>query len=266
MIRRSMAPALPYREFYYPLNVFMHILTHEEGGVDSLHYGLFAAAGEPIGAAQERSTELLLSRLPPPPARILEVGIGLGTTLDRLTRLGYEAEGITPDEQQIAMAKARHGEALPVRGVGFEALTAPQGYDLLVFQESAQYIDAPVLFARARELAPRLLVLDEFALQPLEAPGALHSRERFLAAAGQAGFALTEELDLSAQAAPTVDYFLARLPRYREPLKQDLALTDPQVDELIASGERYRELYRTGVYGYRLLQLARAGNQTAAAP
>ena len=33
--------SLPYRDFYYPLNVFMHILTHEEGGVDYLHYALF---------------------------------------------------------------------------------------------------------------------------------------------------------------------------------------------------------------------------------
>ena len=23
--------SLPYRDFYYPLNVFMHVLTHEEG-------------------------------------------------------------------------------------------------------------------------------------------------------------------------------------------------------------------------------------------
>src|SRR5438309_2103091 len=52
---------LPYRDFYYPLNVFMHILTHEEGGVDYLHYALFENEHERIGVAQEHSTELLLS-------------------------------------------------------------------------------------------------------------------------------------------------------------------------------------------------------------
>jgi cyclopropane fatty-acyl-phospholipid synthase-like methyltransferase len=115
---------LPYRDFYYPLNVFMHILTHEEGGVDYLHYALFENEQERIGAAQEHSTELLLSRLPPPPSRILEVGIGLGTTLLRLTRLGYDAEGITPDEKQIAMVRERYGDEVRARHVAFEALEA----------------------------------------------------------------------------------------------------------------------------------------------
>src|ERR1700682_5228143 len=107
-----MAQPPPYREFYYPLNVFMHILTHEEGGVDYLHYALFDSENERIGAAQEHSTELLLSRLPPTPSRVLEVGIGLGTTLMRMAHLGYDVEGITPDEKQIAMVQARYGSEL----------------------------------------------------------------------------------------------------------------------------------------------------------
>jgi SAM-dependent methyltransferase len=251
-----MAQSLPYRDFYYPLNVFMHILTHEEGGVDYLHYALFEDPGERIGVAQERSTALLLERLPRPPARVLEVGVGLGTTLLRLTRLGYDVEGITPDEKQIAMIRARYSDELRATCVALEAMTIDHGYDILVFQESSQYIDAETLFTRARELAPRVLVLDEFALQPLDAPGALHSRARFLDTASKAGFELTEEVDLSEKAAPTVDYFIERLPRYRQPLKADLGLTDQQVDDLIESGKRYRELYRSGVYGYRLMQFA----------
>ena len=86
--RMRAVPELPYRDFYYPLNVFMHILTAEEGGVAYLHYGLFQYEDEPIGVAQERSTALLLERLPPPPARLLEVGIGLATTLHRLQSMG----------------------------------------------------------------------------------------------------------------------------------------------------------------------------------
>jgi hypothetical protein len=32
----------PWRGFTFPLNVFMHILEHEEvGGVPYLHYGIF---------------------------------------------------------------------------------------------------------------------------------------------------------------------------------------------------------------------------------
>src|SRR5437763_11949268 len=95
--------AKAYSEFYYPLNVFMHILTHEEGAASYLHYGFFEDRGESIARAQERSTEFLLARLPPPPARLLDAGCGLGTTLRKLVSLGYDVTGITPDEKQIAV-------------------------------------------------------------------------------------------------------------------------------------------------------------------
>jgi hypothetical protein len=247
---------LAYRDFYYPLNVFMHILTHEEGGVDSLHYGLFEREDEPIGAAQERSTRMVLERLPPPPARLLEAGIGLGTTLDRLMRRGYEVVGITPDEKQVAAARARYPEA-DIRVAPFETFRDEQRFDLILFQESSQYIQSNALFAKAAELADHVLVLDEFALQPVERADALHPLQGFIEAAALHGFRKTEEIDLSRAAEPTVGWFMKRIPRYKEPLVRDLGLTAEQVDELVTSGESYRDLYRRGVYGYRLLQFAR---------
>ena len=244
---------VPYRDFYYPLNVFMHVLTLEEGGVEHLHYGLFERDGESISAAQERSTSLLLSRLPPPPARILEAGIGLGTTLARLVRLGYDAFGVTPDARQIALARERHGDALPVACVKFEEMNAA-AYDTIVFQESSQYIESEALFAKAAEIARHAIVLDEFALGN---EGVLHRLDAFLDAAARHGFDVVERVDLSAQAPPTIDYFIARLPRYRSALVDDLGLTNEQIDELIASGAKYAEAYRRGVYGYFLLQFRR---------
>jgi hypothetical protein len=99
-----------------------------------------------------------------------------------------------------------------------------------------------------------VIVLDEFALRP---GGTLHRYEEFLAAAKQHGFEKSEELDLSTKAPPSIDYFTARLPRYRDRLIEDLGLTSQQVDDLIDSGRRYRELYDNGTYGYRLLQFRR---------
>lgn len=242
---------LAYRDFYYPLNVFMHILTHEEGEVPYLHYGLFESADESLPVAQERSTQLLLSRLPPPPARLLEAGIGLGTTLHRLTATGYGAVGITPDEKQIAVVHERYADAVDARCVAFEQFPLPDRFDAVFFQESSQYIDAQALFAKARELTSHVIVLDEFALRD---GGTLHRYDEFLAAAEQHGFRKTEELELSQQAPPSIDYFTKRLPRYRERLIEDLGLTSQQVDDLIESGRRYRESYDDGTYGYRLLQ------------
>lgn len=250
---RAVPEPLPYRDFLYPLNVFMHILTAEEGGVSYLHYGLFEREDEPIGDAQERSTRMLLDRLPPPPARLLEVGIGLATTLNRLLTMGYDATGITPDEKQIAMARARHGETIPVHCAPFETFAADRPFDAILFQESSQYIDSEALFAKAEGLAPLVIVLDEFAMEPLDTPGALRTHASFLEAAQRHGFEVIEDLDLSTMAPPTVRYFIRRLPAYRERLIADLALTSEQVDELIVSGEKYVERYESGVYAYRLL-------------
>jgi hypothetical protein len=253
-MRAVSASPLPYRDFYYPLNVFMHILTAEEGGVSYLHYGLFEAEDEPIGVAQERSTELLLSRLPHPPARLLEAGIGLGTTLHRLTTLGYDVEGITPDEKQIAMVRERYGDAVRVHCAPFENFDAGRTYDAVFFQESSQYIESRALFARAARLTSHVIVLDEFAVQD---EGTLHRYDAFVAAAHEHGFRVVDEVDLSRKATPSTAYFMRRFDRYRDLLIRDLGITSQQVDDLVASGETYLDLYRRGVYAYRLLELRR---------
>jgi SAM-dependent methyltransferase len=245
-------PEPAYSDFYYPLNVFMHILTHEEGAATYLHYGFFEKPGEPIAETQERSTAMLFKRLPPPPARLLDVGSGLGTTLRKLQTLGYRATGITPDPKQIAAI----GDGVDVRCVAFESMTEDESFDTIIFQESSQYIDSDTLFAKAAKLTRHVLVLDEFTLRAEEGVS-LHTLDRFLAAARANGFELVEDVDVSAKAAPTIDYFSERLPRYREALRSDLALTDVQIDALIDNGVRYRDFYDRGVYGYRVTQFRR---------
>lgn len=244
----------PWREFYYPLNVFMHILTAEEGDVPYLHYGLFEREDESLATAQERSTKVLLARLPAPPARVLEVGCGLGTTLHRLTRMGYDATGITPDDKQVAMVRERHGDAVNVQCVAFEQFTAPQPFDTVLFQESSQYIESNALFAKAADLTSHVLVLDEFALKN---EGTLHRYDAFVNAASQHGFRVVDDVDYSKNAPPTVEYFMQRIPKYRDALVADLGLTTQQIDDLLESGRSYVDLYRRGVYAYRLLELGR---------
>ncbi len=247
------APA--YRDFYFPLNVFMHILTMENEGAADLHYALFEP-GDSFAAAQRRSTDLLFERLPPPPAHVLDVGSGLGTTLARLLEAGYDAEGITPDQEQVAAIRRRFDERLLVRCARFEELEGG-AYDIILFQESSQYIEASALFEKARQLTARVLVLDEFAARPLDHQGALHDLPAFLDAAAHSGFRVTENLDVSSRAIPTIDYFLSRFARYRKLLMSDLGLTSQQVDDLVSSGERYRSFYDQGTYQYWFLQLTR---------
>lgn len=239
---------LPYRDFLYPLNVFMHVLTHEEGSVAALHYGFFESEGETMRDAQERATRMLVERLPPAPARLLDAGCGLGTTLALLRKLGYDAEGVNPDAKQVATI----APDLPVRCARFEDLE-PSRYDAILFQESSQYIDASALFAKAREMTSHVMVFDEFAMEA----STLHSYDAFLDAARENGFALVEEIDVSSKAAPTVDYFNTRFPRYRESLIRELGLTNEQIDDLIAGGVDYRQRYADGRYVYRVMQFRR---------
>jgi hypothetical protein len=103
-----------YRSFTFPLNVFMFVISAEGGSVRYLHYGLFNSAADSLAEAQERSSRMLFERLPSPPCRNLKVGVGLATTLRRLTDGGYDAEGIAPGEHQIEMVCRLHSEAVKV--------------------------------------------------------------------------------------------------------------------------------------------------------
>jgi SAM-dependent methyltransferase len=256
------APALEdsmteLRDFPFPLNVLLTVLEREEGSVDSMHYGLFEAPGESIAAAQERSTALLLSRLPPPPARLLEVGVGLGTTLARLAAMGYDTEGLTPDPIQAAAARERFGDGIRVQTAPLEMFETESRYDAVFFQESSQYIESGALFRKVRALAApgaRVVVLDEFALVPVEKPDALHRLDLFLEAARREGFRLAEEVDVSRQAMPTIDWFLERISRHRTAIQESLGVGPDQLDGLLVSGRDYRALYESGDYGYRLLR------------
>ena len=224
----------------------MHILTQEEGEVAALHYGFFERDDEPLRDAQNRATSLLLERLPSPPARILDAGCGLGTTLAKLIARGYDATGINPDSKQIAMSP------VPIRCARFEDLE-PSHFDAIVFQESSQYIDATALFEKAREMTSHVVVFDEFAMQP--AP--LHSYGAFVDAARVNGFTIVEDVDVSKRATPSIDYFQPRFERYRKSLIEDLRVTNEQIDALIRNGVANRARYASGAYTYRVMQFRR---------
>lgn len=254
--------ALDHSGFDFPLNVYAHLLALRYGRPTGLHYGLFATPETDVQEAQERSTRSLLEAMLPPPAKVLEVGIGLGLTFSRLQEAGYEVLGITPDAAQIANAQPLAGANGRLQCVAYETLDIPAAsVDVVVFQESAQYVDLLTLFERAaRWLRPggQLLILDEVALRRV-APGAesLHLAKDVLALAERIGFRLDRHDDYSAQAAPTLDYLLADTQARREVLMHDLGVSAADLDGLQASNVAYLEKYRSGRYGYMLFDFRR---------
>lgn len=254
--------ALDHRRFDFPLNVYAHLLAMRYGQPTGLHYGLFPTPDTDVKDAQERSTEQLLAAMLPPPARVLEVGIGLGLTFSRLQDAGYEVLGITPDAAQIANARPRTGPRGNLQCVSYESLVAEAGsFDVVVFQESAQYVDLLTLFERAVYwLRPggQLLILDEVALRRVT-PGAesLHLAGDILALGERLGLTLKRHADYSGEAAPTLDYLLADTQRCRDILMRDLGVTAADLDGLQASNVAYLDKYRSGRYGYMLFDFRR---------
>lgn len=258
------------RDFSFPLNVYGALLEWTQGRLEHLHFGLFESTNEPIAQAQERASERLWAQMPPSPCRVLEVGIGVGTTLARLRDRGYAAVGVTPEPAQAAFARRRHGPDLAIETTRLEDLGPEHGpFDLMLLQESAQYIEPRSLFDAAdRLLAPdraTLLVMDEFALRrDSEADFGLHLLPHFVAIARRFGWRLVHDEDVSAQARTTLDMMLRLGASHRQRLQDELGIGAADLDALEQSNLRYRDCYRRGVYGYRVLRFERAGRPAAA--
>lgn len=248
-------------DFSFPLNVYARMLQREEGRLDYLHYGLFDRPDEPVWQAQERASARLWKVLPPP-CRVLEVGIGVGTTLRRLGEAGYRATGITPDVAQVAEVRRRYGDDMDAQVCTLEAMCADSGrFDLLLLQESAQYIDPLALFEAADRLLSDdacIVMMDEFALRrSAPASQGLHLHAHVLALAVRLGWTVEHDEDVSAQAALTVDAIARLVVRQRQSLLGELRVKAEQLDDLLRAADRYRRCYASGEYGYRLLRLRR---------
>jgi len=229
----------PCEALAFPFNIYAHALHLHEGIASDLHFGLFQNDKISMRAAQQSTYELLRSKLPPSPCRILEVGIDSGTISSLLNQPGYDVSSITVDMLEIFNTEAK-------------------GFDIILFKESAQYIDQLVIINKALDLLPpsgQLIVIGEFALKHntthLEN---LHLLKNMIMLAERSGFELTENLDLSVLAAPTFDYLLQAISKYRQKLIRDLFLNPEQLTQLEQSNRINREKYTHGEYGYALLR------------
>ena len=251
-------PPSPFKDLAFPLNVYAHALLLQEGRAIYPYYGLFQNDTTSLQAAQQLSTNLLMARLPASPCRILEVNVGLGSTSSLLSQHGYDVHGITPDAQQIAYIQKSIGPEVSVSCHSLEDFVAPsESFDAVLFQESAQYIEPLTIFNKALDLlfpSGDLFIIDEFALKCDEAGAEeLHLLHDMVALAERLGFELVEHMDLSAMAAPTLDYLLRITQTHRQRLIKDLDLSDEQLTQLDTSNRIHHRKYASSHYGYALL-------------
>ncbi|GKS68191.1 cyclopropane fatty-acyl-phospholipid synthase [Nitrosomonas sp. PY1] len=249
---------LPFKKLAFPLNVYAKALLLQEGQAEYLHYGLFQNAQTSLKEAQQYSTDLLISKLPPPPCRILEIGIGFGKTYSQLLQKGYDVFGITPNTIQVDYVRQSLGAEASVSLHSLETFSAElESFDVILLQESSQHINPLTIFNKALELLQPmgdLIILDEFTFKhQASEPSNLHGIDDIIALATRLGFELLEHSNLSQMAAPTLDYWLQAIHTHRQHLLHNLDVSTAQLDQLDHSNRLHREKYRNGQYGYALL-------------
>jgi len=245
------APPALIKNFTFPLNVCAYALALEEGSVEYLHHGLFMGGITSLRDAQAHATELLISKLPNHPCEILDVGVGLGTTLEILLGKGHIAQGISPDANQIACARSRLGNDAPLTCVRLEDFVAASQFDFILFQESAKYTDPLDLFNKAMALLKpggKIMVLGEF-------DDGQCCTEDFTKLASRFGFETSEQLDLSLHVAPSLDGLLRVIEKHRERLCQDLDTMPVELDKLGALMRTCQQAYAGGHREYAFVQL-----------
>jgi len=247
----------------FPLNVFACATVFQEGQVKYLHYGLFSSPHESIQTAQQRSTDLILRRLPTHIDRcVLEIGVGLGVTAKTLADRGYRVTGISPDPVQVSIAHEHAGAAVSLHVSRLEELgPPPHAVDVILAQESSQYVDLAVLFTKARDLLTpggSVLIVDQVALRRVSPDqSALHLDADIKAQAHRFGFTLIEHMDLTRQAMPTLDYILGAIGTHRQRLQELMQMEASKLDGLVAGVAANRGRYHEGILGYALYHFRR---------
>lgn len=95
----------------------------------------------------------VLSRLPKPPARVLDVGCGTGVFLEKAISAGFDATGLDASEEMVSIAAGRVGSDR-VRLERMQALAESEVYDAIVsLSWSFNYVDS---FLEANEVLKRL--------------------------------------------------------------------------------------------------------------
>lgn len=259
-----------FRLLPFPLNVYGQTLAFESAATAEqavlLHFGLFeAAAVEPTDyvAAQSRAQELLQSFLLPAPASVVEWGFGSGALARSLGAQGYRVVALTntPEELHHVMSVGDDGEAGDVRFycTEFSQWQTSERFDVMVLEQSAQYLDPVLLLTRARELlrpGGQLLIVDEFLLDDQRrAPEPRPLLAHFLQLAERCGIVLEKQLQLGGEVAPGLEMFQQLLHKHGHALADALQMNATTIEALSAALAVMHEKFVKGRLGYALLDL-----------
>lgn len=249
----------------FPLNVYAQTLTLESGTpAECLHFGVFDTEAELAGgyvAAQQRAQQRLLTLLLPPPARVLEIGCGSGTLARDLARFGYEVTAITKIEEEWRSACALPGQAAHCEWVSLLDFADGRLFDIVLLQQSSQYLDPLLLVSRAAALlgeGGQLLLADEFLLDDSRMePEPRPLLSNFLQLAERCGFQVARQRELGRQVAPGLTLFATLLQRQADAVTASLGVSEASLQTLQEALQVQAEKFAQARLGYTLLDLRR---------
>lgn len=265
--RRGHIPEQQLKELEFPFCYYAYGID-PGGDVDHFHYGLWEEGTDDIKTAQARMTDLVVSLIPSGAGRILDAGCGLGTTSFMLAQRGCTVVGISPDQHLMAQARLRYGGGENPRFIttSLERFDAEKPFDLILFQESAQYIPVRELFSMCQALLDaggHLLISDEVVYRRRTGFPFLPVRSELLEASRAMGFRLVSNRVITPLVFPTFEFSRRVLDRKHEIIKA-FAPYRPKVveelDELDRGWKTYHHLYATGEIGYEIFLFRRRWN------
>lgn len=240
----------------FPLNVYACLLGLESAKVEGLHFGLFESSGMSAAVAQRRATDLLSQHLQPPFGKLLNVGVG--GARHHLRGADYDVHSISPVVEQ-----GRYSEGVLAPFCRLEDFDSNAGkWRTLLFHQGTRYTDCIDLFERAAYLLAddgEILIMDEFALvRDRDELKCFHYLDHFLRLAKRFGFDCVTSLDLSVQAAPTLDWLIERCRKHSVILERELSVGEVQLVDIEESCLAHRKRYAERQCGYFLLRLRRS--------
>jgi len=180
-------------------------------GANDLHYGYWENGVEPeirnLPLAQEAYSRFLLEHIPTSAHRILDVGSGAGGLANKLLARGHVVDCVCPSEFLNQQAKALFGDRARLFECKYEDFQTSETYDAIVFCESFQYVNMEQgLESVTSQLRSggSLVICDFFRRFKGKNPiSGGHKIEEFREVISRFPLRLVEDLDITAQTAPT---------------------------------------------------------------
>lgn len=181
-------------------------------GAKELHYGYWVNGLEPVvrnlPLAQEQYCQFLLAHIPIEAHHILDVGCGAGGMAAKLVARGHQVDCVSPSTSLNNQARALLGDRARVFDGKYEEFSTTETYDAILFCESFQYMKmGPALDNVLQQLRPsgQLIICDFFrpAIDDGSPISGGHHWAEFQMIVGRYPLKLIEDIDITAQTAPT---------------------------------------------------------------